>query len=154
MRDYRANPDQWAYQEHWAAEDGDAACMLELRSRVEALEVDADEDSTSTHFCLNAIIKRLEALEANAKPTSDSAQIRSSSLDWISREQLDQVADLLRPNKLDTSLVERVVLAISRDGEAARWSEARAAIRAVAAWMRSELVSRNMAERLELEAAQ
>ena len=41
MRDYRANPDQWAYQEHWAAEDGDAACMLELRSRVEALEANA-----------------------------------------------------------------------------------------------------------------
>jgi hypothetical protein len=144
MSDFTATPDQWAYQEHWAAEDGDAACMLELRCRVEALEVDADEDSTSTHFCLNSIIKRLEALEANAKP----------ELDWISRKQLDQVAELLRPNKPDTSLVERVVLAISRDSEVARWSEARAAIREVAAWMRSELVYRNMAERLELEAAQ
>jgi hypothetical protein len=41
MRDYRANPDQWAYQEHWAAEDGDAACMLELRTRVERLELGA-----------------------------------------------------------------------------------------------------------------
>lgn len=63
MTDFTATPDQWAYQEHWAAEDGDAACLLELRCRVEALEVDADEDSTSTHFCLNSIIKRLERLE-------------------------------------------------------------------------------------------
>jgi hypothetical protein len=31
-------PDQWAYQEHWAQEDGNAACLLELRARVEALE--------------------------------------------------------------------------------------------------------------------
>jgi len=38
MTDYKANADQWAYQEHWAQEDGDAACLLELRARVEALE--------------------------------------------------------------------------------------------------------------------
>jgi hypothetical protein len=38
MTDYKATPDQWAYQEHWAQEDGDAACILELRARVEALE--------------------------------------------------------------------------------------------------------------------
>jgi hypothetical protein len=38
MSDHRATPDQWAYQEHWAQEDGDAACILELRARVEALE--------------------------------------------------------------------------------------------------------------------
>ena len=33
-----ATPDQWAYQEHWAVEDSNAACLLELRARVEALE--------------------------------------------------------------------------------------------------------------------
>jgi len=38
MTDYKATTDQWAYQEHWAQEDGDAACILELRARVEALE--------------------------------------------------------------------------------------------------------------------
>jgi hypothetical protein len=37
-KEYRATPDQWAYQEHYAVEDGDAACLLELRSRLEALE--------------------------------------------------------------------------------------------------------------------
>jgi len=34
------------------------------------------------------------------------------------------------------SLLERVVMAIGRDGETARWNEARAAIREVAAWLR------------------
>ena len=38
MTDYKATTDQWAYQEHWAQEDGDAACILELRARVETLE--------------------------------------------------------------------------------------------------------------------
>ena len=38
MTTYKATSDQWAYQEHWSKEDGDAACLLELRSRVEALE--------------------------------------------------------------------------------------------------------------------
>lgn len=110
MSEFTATPDQWAYQEHWAAEDGDAACLLELRSRI-------------------------EALETNAKLMSDPAQ--SSGLDWITREQLDQVAELLRPTRPESSLLERVVLAISRDGEVARWPEARAAILQVAGWLRT-----------------
>jgi len=36
------------------------------------------------------------------------------------------------------SLLERVVMAIGRDGETARWNEARAAIREVAAWLREK----------------
>lgn len=41
MTDYKATPDQWAHQEHWATEDSAAACLLELRARVEALEANA-----------------------------------------------------------------------------------------------------------------
>jgi hypothetical protein len=36
------------------------------------------------------------------------------------------------------SLLERVVMDIGRDGETARWNEARAAIREVAAWLREK----------------
>jgi len=43
MSDVKANAHHWAYQEHWAAEDGDAACLLELRARVEALEVNTKQ---------------------------------------------------------------------------------------------------------------
>ena len=39
MTDYKATPAQWEHQEHWAPEDGDAACLLELRSRIERLEL-------------------------------------------------------------------------------------------------------------------
>ena len=35
----KATPDQWRHQEHWATEDSNAACLLELRARVEALEL-------------------------------------------------------------------------------------------------------------------
>jgi hypothetical protein len=42
------------------------------------------------------------------------------------------------PSQIRTSLVERVVMAIGRDGETARWSEARTAIREVAAWLREQ----------------
>jgi predicted DNA-binding protein len=38
MTDYRATPDQWTYQERWAVEDSESACLLELRARIEALE--------------------------------------------------------------------------------------------------------------------
>jgi hypothetical protein len=49
------------------------------------------------------------------------------------------------------SLLERVVMAVGRDGETARWDEARAAIREVAAWLREQhdgdLVAATMLER-------
>ena len=35
----KATPDQWRHQEHWAHEVSNAACLLELRARVEALEL-------------------------------------------------------------------------------------------------------------------
>ena len=92
MTSYRATPEQWADAGAFASDT--RACLLELRTRVEALEA------------------------ANFKPTPNSSQI-------------------------GRSLVERVALAISgieygleRDEEAVNWaSEARAAIREVAAWL-------------------
>ena len=128
MSEFTATPDQWAYQEHWAAEDGDAACLLELRSRI-------------------------EALEANAKPMSDPAQ--SPSLDWITREQLDQVAELLRPApiKPDSSLVERVRKVIALENDPMDWfyDESRAAIQEVAAWLRENSGGTRAAWMLEQE---
>lgn len=142
-----ATPEQWEVQEKFAPESEDAACLLELRSRVKALEVDAEEDSTSTHFCLSSIIKRLEALEA--KPTSNSDQTRSSELDWITREQLDQVAELLRPSnssagltspnnlaRPDRSLVERVAFAMAHAPDGFGYEqEARAAMLEMLVWL-------------------
>ena len=109
MTDYRATPAHWEYQEHWAAEDGDAACLLELRARIERLE-------------LGAGIRDVVAKEVN----------RSF------------------PVEPDRSLVERVHSCIVGEPECGHM-QARAAIREVAAWLRSELVSRPAADRLEQE---
>jgi hypothetical protein len=95
-----------------------AACILELRTRVEALEAELKEESDCNNTCTLNIAKRLRKLEAKSKPTSNPRQIRGS-------------------------LVEQVALAISGiedsscwDDEAVNWApEARAAIREVAAWL-------------------
>ena len=94
MTDYRATPERWQNIENaveiasrsiqWVVSD-EAACLLELRARV-------------------------EALEANYKPTSNPSQIRSS-------------------------LVERVHSCIVGEPECGHM-QARAAIREVAAWLR------------------
>jgi hypothetical protein len=50
-------------------------------------------------------------------------------------------------------LVRRMAMAIGQDGEPDNWSgEARAAIREVVRWLRSQLISRAVADRLEQEA--
>jgi hypothetical protein len=41
MIDYKATPEQWEVQEKFAPESEDACCLLELRSRVERLELGA-----------------------------------------------------------------------------------------------------------------
>jgi hypothetical protein len=61
---HRATPEQWEYQERWASDDDDASCILELRCRVETLEADQLEQAESNRFCVDAIVRRVEALEA------------------------------------------------------------------------------------------
>jgi hypothetical protein len=59
MTDHKATPEQWAQLETWAAIGAEySACVLELRARV-------------------------EALEANAKPTPNDRQIRRSLVDRV-----------------------------------------------------------------------
>jgi hypothetical protein len=62
---HRATPEQWAQIERSAEEvhgDGCSA-ILELRARVEALEADQLEQAESHRFCVDAIVRRVEALE-------------------------------------------------------------------------------------------
>ena len=123
MTTYKATTDQWAYQEHWSKEDGDAACLLELRSRVEALEANTKQWRTDhlrlANTCASLAPDRLKFFNAllpdaeDPQPTPNPIQIRS----W---------------------LVDRVARAIGRDDEPINWEpEARAAIHEVAAWMTS-----------------
>jgi len=67
---HRATPEQWARQDHWTREHrSTASCILELRSRIEALEA-AQQDK----------LDRLIALDA-ADPTPDPAmtELRAAS---------------------------------------------------------------------------
>ena len=92
MTDYKATPEDWELQSQWASDCADARCLLELRARV-------------------------EALEANSKPTPNDRQIRSSLVERVA-ETLHAVtgAEPGEPPEL--------------------WKpEARAAIREVAAWL-------------------
>jgi len=134
MTDYKATPEDWELQSQWASDCADARCLLELRTRVETLEAATHKHIAETSANILALASRVEALEANSKPTPNSSQIGSS-------------------------LVSRVALAISgieygleRDEEAVHWaSEARATIREVAAWMREERSWIYEAETLERE---
>ncbi len=64
MTDYKATPAQWRQIENSQVFNGSfQACVLELRSRVEALEENFESFFESTNFCINTIINRLEKLE-------------------------------------------------------------------------------------------
>lgn len=148
----------WDFQQQWAERgDEDSQCFLELRSRVETLEAAAHKHIVETSANILALASRVEALEAASRPGLKVVHKISEPLE-LTPEQAQQVRDLLAPNssaplassnhpaKSDSLLVKRVALAISgieygleRDEEAVNWaSEARAAIREVAAWLREQ----------------
>lgn len=130
MTDYKATPEQWAALERWALEkDNACSCILELRARVEALEA---RRPASKVYEINEPLKLTpeqaqhvrDLLAPNSKPTPNPSQIRSSP------DHFGQVNKMVAG-----SLVERVYDAMVL---AAAGSEARAAIREVAAWLRED----------------
>lgn len=73
MTYFKAKEEHWSYQEHWAAEDGDAACLLELRARVERLELGAGIYKAVLNALKPSSLKEqaLEALETLQQRTTD-----------------------------------------------------------------------------------
>jgi hypothetical protein len=69
MTDFKATPEQWDALEKlshaWPGAWG--PCILELRARVEALEADQLEQAESNRVCFDAIVRRVEALEATTR---------------------------------------------------------------------------------------
>jgi hypothetical protein len=159
MTDYKATPEQWAQCEDWVKSSvvgASDACILELRTRVEALEasqqqpepIDQEENDRRFHACMdlikNATPEQIRA--AAGLPERPASKVHEISKPLkLTPEQAQQVRDLLAPNSKPTpnpsqirsSLVERVQGAI-HDVEFPHGNdEARAAIREVAAWMTS-----------------
>jgi hypothetical protein len=93
MTNYKATADQWAYQEHWAQEDGDAACILELRARVEVLEDAAHKHIVETSANILALASRIEALESAKRQSSKVLDL--SDLPQWTPEQTQKLKDLL-----------------------------------------------------------
>jgi hypothetical protein len=99
-------------------------CLLELRARIQDLEDDSVQQAESTSFCLESLVKRIEALEGNPKRTSNQAQIGSSLL--------AQVCTALDDHHVVGALEES-------------WNcQARAAILAVARWIDAEAHQRSL----------
>jgi hypothetical protein len=120
---HRATPEQWEHvqicagmkqQVPWAT----AACLLELRDRIAALEAAQLEQAESHRFCTDAIVRRVEALEAAHEATA-MAELRAASAEA-------QPAG---------GLVERVALALDNSCPDDEYviNDCRAAIREVAA---------------------
>jgi hypothetical protein len=87
---HRATPQQWAETEKWALEDElDSSCILELRSRIEALEAAQLEQTESNRFCTDAIVRRVEALEA------PMTELRAASAEARPAGLVERVADVL-----------------------------------------------------------
>jgi hypothetical protein len=145
MTDYKATSDQWNQVQKCADVVGSSDCsaILELRARIETLENAAHKHIVETNSNILALAGRVDSLEAAERQASKVYEI-SKPLKLTVKQQ-EELNALLRPSskpspnssQIGSSLVERVVMAIGRDSETARWNEARAAIREVAAWMTS-----------------
>lgn len=111
--------EKWEIVKEYASRGEETdACLLELRMKIEVLEkkyetmrravLEWGKDVDAVKRWSDDHLKRIMALESVQKPTRSA------------------------------SLLERVVMAIGRDKETARWEEAHAAIREVAAWLREQ----------------
>jgi hypothetical protein len=145
----------------WTPSDRQLALQIQsLRARVEALEADQLEQAESGRFCVDAIVRRVEALELAHRIQSgtltsaeraemgvvtrvqlEAAMLRSASdARQTAMDELRAASAEVRPTVKESltdggALLERVANAIynvPHDSAA----EARAAIREVAAWLR------------------
>jgi len=157
MDNYKAKPEHWQVVEHYSTESRPYACILELRARVEALEAQANHFGDINKMVPPTVAtdEELWNIWANRpnRPLSAPAALRAIYNLGIEHGQAGS-REVAEPAPVAGGLVERVAAAIHPDRCAdpnLYLHEARAAILEVARWLRSELVSRNVAERLERE---
>lgn len=147
MTDYKATPEQWAQCEDWVRSSvvgASDACILELRARVEVLENAAQKHIVETNSDIGALFRRIESLEAAERQASKVYEI-SKPLKLTAKQQ-EELNALLRPvtskpspesSQIGGSLVDRVAYALRPNCSHLAQTDARVAIREVAAWMTS-----------------
>jgi head-tail adaptor len=88
---HRATPEQWEHvqicagmkqQIPWATAD----CILELRARIESLEAAQLEQAESNRFCTDAIVRRVEALEATQHAHADVSRLSDAEREQVAQE--------------------------------------------------------------------
>jgi hypothetical protein len=147
MTDHKATPEQWAQVEAWMAIKSEySACVLELRARIEALEINTKQWRID-HFKL---------ANTCGSMAPDRFQFFNSLL-----PDSDMLKPSPNPSQIGSSLEKRVQLAIYTEyarSKGVGYLEARAAIREVAAWVEEtqndhwSAVSRILRFELEREA--
>jgi len=96
MTDYKATPEQWAQCEDWVKSSvvgASDACILELRARVETLEVAIQKHIVETSANVLALASRIEALESAKRESSKVLDL--SDLPQWTPEQVQKLKDLL-----------------------------------------------------------
>jgi hypothetical protein len=134
---HRSTPEHWATVEAYAQNVSSTDdCLLELRSRIEALEAGATcphiaTSDEGTSYC------RLAEQMANSQPTPNHRQIRSSD---DASSLVERVADAIVTKATSAGIVDdRPARAAIR--EVAAWLEGRnvGAARATARWLLEEV---------------
>lgn len=156
MNNYKATPEQWEYQERWASSPVlgvDSSCFLELRARVMALEAQANHFVDVPKMVPPPVVTD-EELQAIWDRSSGFEQALHAIYDLGVEHGQAGSREVAEPVPIAGGLVERISYEIRIGRTTLRCDEATAvsAILEVARWMRSELVSREIAERLEQEA--
>ena len=145
--EWKATPEQWVECEigacMWRREFKNiASCLLELRARVEALEA-----TQHAHIDTSSLWQPVRSIT----PLNGDPSKRLPDPQPGKQPRVFAAEEVVVPSPAG-SLVERVGAAIGSAPTMELEDEARAAILEVAAWIRSELNGRNVADRLEQEA--
>lgn len=154
MDNYKATPEQWKNIERWAEDCSTDACVLELRSRVEALEAQAGNNQGILDSSTPPPVATDEELRAAWNVPGTNLDAFRAIYDLGVAHGKTGSREVAEPAPVVGGLVDRVAYAINGDGDMPiNWRpKARAAIFEVARWLRENECGYNAVCWLEQEA--
>jgi hypothetical protein len=154
MTGYKATPGQWIDVEFSHRDDSHTACILELRSRIEQLEAQANHFGGINKMVPPPVATDEELRAAWNVPGTNLEAFRAIYNLGVAHGQASS-REVAKHAPVAGGLVERVKLAIDiavYDEDDHQWNEARAAILEVAKWLRDQQWLHTAADLLEQEA--